>query len=83
LDACLNRELREELAVDAVIGKALLSTTHTYPERTVVIHFFSVRLLGEPAPQIGQEMQWVRRRDLPTLKLPPADDELVALLQGP
>jgi len=83
LHACLNRELKEELAVDALVGDPLLSTTHEYPERTVVIHFFSVRLLGEPTPQIGQEMQWIRREDLSTLKLPPADDELVGLLQAP
>ena len=83
LHACLNRELQEELAVDAIVGDALLSTTHAYPERTVVIHFFSVRLLGEPTPQMGQEMQWIRREDLSTLKLPPADGELVALLQAP
>jgi len=83
LHACLNRELKEELAVDALVGDTLLSTTHEYPERTVVIHFFSVRLLGEPTPQIGQEMQWIRREDLSTLKLPPADDELVGLLQAP
>jgi len=83
LHACLNRELHEELAVDAIVGDTLLSTTHAYPERTVVIHFFSVTLLSEPTPQIGQEMQWIRREDLATLKLPPADDELVALLQAP
>lgn len=83
LDSCLRRELREELAVDAVIGEQLLATTHTYPERTVTIHFFAVTLFGEPAPQIGQEMQWIRRSQLRTLKLPPADDELVALLQAP
>ena len=79
--ACLRRELREELAVDAIVGGELLSTTHTYAERKVELHFFSVTLLGEPTPQIGQQMQWIRRDDLATLKLPPADDELVALLQ--
>ncbi len=80
LDACLRRELQEELAVEAVIGPKILSTTHSYPERRVELHFFSVTLRGEPAPQLGQEMQWVRREDLPALKLPPADDELVTLL---
>jgi 8-oxo-dGTP diphosphatase len=83
LHSCLRRELREELAVDAVVGERLLATTHAYPERTVTIHFFAVTLLGEPAPQIGQEMQWIPRSQLRTLKLPPADDELVALLQAP
>ena len=83
LESCLRRELREELAVDAVIGQELLATTHAYPERTVTIHFFAVTLRGEPAPQMGQEMQWIPRADLRSLKLPPADDELVALLQTP
>jgi mutator protein MutT len=81
LEACLRRELREELAVDAIIGGELLSTTHAYPERQVELHFFSVTVAGEPVAQIGQQMQWVRREDLSTLALPPADDELVALLQ--
>lgn len=81
LEACLRRELREELAVDAIIGGELLSTTHAYPERKVELHFFSVTVAGEPIAQIGQQMQWVRREDLSNLALPPADDELVALLQ--
>ena len=80
LEACLLRELREELAVDAVIGEQLLSTSHEYPDRRVELHFFRVSLRGSPAPQLGQKMQWVAREDLPSLKLPPADDELVALL---
>ena len=83
LEGCLRRELHEELGVDAAIGRELLSTTHAYPERTVTIHFFAVTLRGEPSPQIGQEMRWIRPQDLTTLKLPPADDELVALLQAP
>ena len=82
LEACLLRELREELDVEATIGKKLLSTTHIYPDRRVELHFFQVTLQGEPVPQLGQEMQWVQRTELQTLTLPPADDELVALLQG-
>jgi len=80
LQECLARELREELAVDAVIGDEILATTHTYPERRVELHFFDATLVGEPSPQLGQEMQWIRREDLPSLTLPPADDELVRLL---
>jgi len=80
LQDCLRRELREELAVDAEIGEEILSTSHTYPERRVELHFFTVTLAGEPAPQQGQEMQWIGRDRLRELELPPADDELVALL---
>ena len=81
LEACLRRELQEELAVDAIIGSELLSTTHTYPDRKVELHFFLAVIAADPVAQIGQQMQWVRRQDLAVLKLPPADDELVALLQ--
>ena len=81
LEACLRRELQEELAVDAIIGGELLSTRHTYPDRKVELHFFSAVIAADPVAQIGQQMQWVRRQDLAALNLPPADDELVALLQ--
>jgi mutator protein MutT len=78
--ACLRRELREELDVDVAIGAELLMTTHEYPDRVVEIHFLRCDLDGVPSPQQGQEMQWVRRCDLATLALPPADAELITLL---
>jgi mutator protein MutT len=80
LAGCLARELREELAVQAAIGVELLATTHRYPERSVELHFLRCELRGEPAPQQGQEMRWIRRRDLGTLEFPPADAELIELL---
>ena len=82
LQACLRRELQEELAVDAEISDEILSTSHTYPERRVELHFFRVMLRGEPVPQQHQEMQWIPRERLRELELPPADDELVALLMA-
>jgi mutator protein MutT len=80
LEACLARELREELAVEARIGDELFTTTHRYPDRAVELHFFRCELLGEPAPQLGQAMQWVERADLRTLAFPPADAALIAIL---
>ena len=80
LEACLVRELREELAVDAIVGQRILTTSHEYPERRVELHFFETELRGEPVPQMNQEMQWVPREALVSLQLPPGDDELVALL---
>ena len=80
LEACLVRELREELAVDAIVGQRILTTRHEYPERRVELHFFETEVRGEPVPQMNQEMQWVARDALAALRLPPADDELVALL---
>lgn len=80
LEGCLVRELHEELAVEAVVGSELLATSHDYGEQRVELHFFSCRIHGEPAPQLGQEMRWVARSDLLALRFPPADAELLALL---
>lgn len=80
LRACLARELREELAVESLIGDEVFTTTHVYPERTVELHFFRCDLHGEPAPQLGQEMRWVPRDGLRALNFPPADAELIDAL---
>jgi 8-oxo-dGTP diphosphatase len=80
LQACLCRELREELDVHTVIGDELLSTTHDYDDRRVELHFFRCRLNGDPVPQLGQEMRWAALEELPALEFPPADAELIRRL---
>jgi 8-oxo-dGTP diphosphatase len=80
LAACLVREMREELAVDVRVGAEVWATTHAYPDRSVELHFFECALQGEPVPQMGQEMRWVRREDLAALEFPPADTELIEKL---
>ena len=80
LERCLVRELREELAVEAIVGCELLATSHDYSERRVELHFFGCRIDGEPVPQLGQEMRWIARSELATLPFPAADAELIALL---
>lgn len=80
LAACLQREIREELGTDSIVGREIFRVTHEYPEKVVELHFLSCRLLGEPTPLLGQEMRWVAREDLRTLQFPPADDELIAVL---
>lgn len=82
LDACVVREVREELACTASVRGLIVSSTHEYPERTVTLHFFACDIEGEPAPQDGQAMMWVGRADLRTLDLPEADRELVDLLSA-
>jgi 8-oxo-dGTP diphosphatase len=82
LAACLARELREELAVDARVGREICRVAHDYPDRRIELHFLACEIIGEPRPQMGQEMRWVRREDLATLEFPPADVELIRILTG-
>ena len=79
-EECLVREIQEELAACVRIGDRILVTRHTYPERTVELHFFDAALLDAPVPQMGQEMRWVPREELRSLELPEADADLIRLL---
>jgi mutator protein MutT len=82
-DEALRREIREELDATIDVHELLLTTTHHYPERSVLLHFFRCMLTSEARPVLGQEMRWIRRADLATLAFPPADRELIELLRRP
>ncbi len=77
---CLLRELNEELGVTGVVREEIYRTTYAYDDRVLDLRFFTCDLDGEPQPLLGQEIRWVRRRDLSTLEFPPADHELVTRL---
>ena len=79
-DACLARELREELGVDATIGEELVVTEHAYPEQTVRLHFRRCEMSDEPRPLLGQEMRWVSPQEMRTMAFPDADVTLIELL---
>ena len=82
LAECLRRELKEELGAEVEIGEEIFTVTHHYPDRSVELHFLSCTFLNAPVPLLGQEMRWVAREELKSLKFPPADDELIKLLHG-
>jgi 8-oxo-dGTP diphosphatase len=79
-EACLARELREELGAESRIGGEILAVRHDYPDRSVRLHFRRCDLLTEPHPMLGQQMRWVPRHELARLEFPEADRELIALL---
>ncbi|MCS7216785.1 MAG: Ldh family oxidoreductase [Candidatus Bipolaricaulota bacterium] len=80
LRACLARELREELGVEAAVGEKLGEVVHAYPGLTVRLHLFRARIVrGEPRPLGCAEVRWVPLEELGRYALAPADR---ALLQG-
>jgi mutator protein MutT len=82
LEACLMREIEEELGVTVRVGAEVFTVAHEYPERVVQLHFFACELAGDPQALLGQEMRWVPRSELRALEFPPADAELIAMLTG-
>ena len=77
----LRREMKEELDTDVDVGELIFETTHAYPERTVSLYFYRCVLRSQPRPLLGQEMRWVRRSELSSLGFPPADEELITMLE--
>ena len=83
--ACLWRELREELRIDATIGAEIHNTSHTYPNgRTVMLQFFHVpSFRGDIVNTQFQALAWVKLTNLPTYDFLEGDvDFVVALASG-
>ena len=78
----LRRELKEELGTLVEVGEEVFSVTHDYADRSVELHFLSCTFLNAPVALLGQEMRWVARDELTSLKFPPADDELITVLRA-
>ena len=79
-EACLRREIREELGVSAEVGAEIVVTEHAYPERTVRLHFRSCQIDADPQPLLGQAMRWVTPEEMKAMEFPEADRDLIAAL---
>jgi 8-oxo-dGTP diphosphatase len=75
----LQRELEEELGIQAEIGPKIAQLQHHYQNGNAVeLQFFIVeRYEGETQNRIFREIRWVNRRELPALDFLDADRELV------
>ena len=77
LEAALAREIAEELNAGIANLRKIFQTAHTYPERTVELHFFRGDLTGDPQPMLGQAIRWIGRDEFTAMEFPPADAELI------
>ena len=82
-EACLIREIQEELGIRVHPSERLLTEAHEYETKRVTLHFFActVQEDAEPRSAEGQEIRWAAPGDLLRLRFPPPDRRLIALLQ--
>ncbi len=81
-EACLHRELQEELGIEVEVGSLLDSLTHAYPDKTVHLRFFQCRWLRhEPQPLDCAALAWVSRDQLDDFAFPAADARLLEKLR--
>ena len=59
-EACLARELREELNVEAEAGRIMDALMYRYPDRDVLLLFYRCAIKsGEPVPVDCRDIAWV------------------------
>ena len=80
--AALQRELREELAIEAKIGVEVARYEYEYPgKKPILLIFYRVDSYeGEPVNQVFASMQWTSARDLPALDFLDGDIDFVRRL---
>lgn len=82
-EACLQRELQEELGLNVEPGKLLQSITHRYPDKTVHLKFYVCACLeGEPQPLGCHAVAWVTCERLHEYEFPDADRVLLDQLKN-
>lgn len=82
LEACLRRELREELDIEITAPVLFRIIRHDYPEKTVELNFFHCSIAaGEERPLGCDEVRWVAAGELGSFEFPPADRPLIEALR--
>lgn len=82
-EACLVRELREELGIEVRVGREIEDITHAYPEKTVRLKFFRCEWLGgEAQPHHCHALAWISPADLAAYEFPAADAKLLSRLRA-
>ena len=80
--AALARELMEELGVELVSGRPLMSLHHAYEDYAVELSMWIVeRYDGEPRSLDGQRLKWVVPAQLPGEDMLAADRPFIEALQ--
>ena len=83
-EACLAREIREELGVEVAIGRIFHVKIHTYPDRRVLLLFYRCAIAPDARPldhaSGGLEHAWAKPSDLSSYQMLPADEEVIGML---
>jgi mutator protein MutT len=83
LEACLEREFREELAMEVEAAKHLIQIDHDYETKSITLHLFQCHWLkGAPTPLGCDELRWVKPEELAGYQLPPPDLQVLPFIQN-
>jgi len=77
-EACLRRELREELGIDADIGAFFCSSKYKYEHLAIELLVYRVAsFTGNIKPNEHADLAWVAPADLKSYDMPAADEPVI------
>lgn len=80
-EACLKRELREELGIEARIMQIVLSTRHIYTHMAIELITYRAEVLsGDMRLHDHSELRWVGPQELQGYDFPEADEAVIEKL---
>jgi A/G-specific adenine glycosylase len=83
IEACVARELMEELGIEVSVEDALTTVDHAYSHKKLqfVVHLCRW-ISGEPQPLASQQVRWVRLEQLKDYPFPAANARIIEALLG-
>jgi A/G-specific adenine glycosylase len=83
VEACIRREILEELGIEIEVGAHLITIEHTYTHFHVTLNVHHCRhLSGEPQPIECDEVRWVDLHQLEQFPFPKANVTIIEALQN-
>ena len=79
---CLKRELMEELDIEVMVYDTIYMDGHEYPDKHLSLRFMRCIIKGDQKPRAleQQEYAWVKRKELNSYPLLPADKAIAKFL---
>lgn len=82
IEACIKREIQEELGIEIEVGDRLITIDHAYTHFRVTLNVYHCRYVrGEPQPIACDEVRWVRVDELDQFPFPKANVQIIAALK--
>lgn len=82
LEACLQREIQEELGITIAVGEAVATVRHAYTHFRITLHAFHAQhVRGEPQALGCADWRWVTLDDLDRYPFPVTDQKVIAALR--
>jgi A/G-specific adenine glycosylase len=82
LEACLRREIREELGIEIAVGEQIATVRHAYTHFRITLYAYAcAHVSGEPQAIACADWAWVKLGQLDRYAFPTTDRKIIAALR--